>query len=301
MIRCTRCNTSKSADEFRWMPSRGSYHSWCRECERAHRRSAPRRSTSRRGRGRAFGIEIELTGPGRDIILGALRGIGIDANSTGYRATNGSRWELKSDCSVGGHGLELVSPKLYGTAGIAELERVLAAINSVGATVNRTCGVHVHIDFRNRTVRQIKDAIRPILRSQDAFYQMVAPSRRTNHYSAPWTQRSIDQFDNTNSLQYLLSTGPRGFVNLGSYTRHGSIEFRSHGASTNFTKLSAWVALLFAAVEYGERHGESANLGATAQDVVDTLGLAVEHKTALLRFVRAAEALEDAECATVGA
>lgn len=289
MRRCTRCNTRKNTDDFRFQPSIGSYHSWCRECERAHRRANPRRSATRRStRGRAFGVEVELTGPSREILLSALRGIGIDATSTGYRASRGGNWELKSDCSVGGNGLELVSPKLYGDAGIEELGRVLAAINGVGASVNRTCGIHVHVDMTGRDAQTIKNAIRPFLASQDAFFQMVAPSRRSNHYSAPWSAASIDQFNAATSLQQLTNIGPRGFVNMGAYTRHSTVEFRSHGGSTNFAKVGAWVRLILAGVKHGEETYEN-TFGDDARTVCERLGMSVDDTNALTRFVRAAE------------
>lgn len=292
MRRCTRCHTRQDDDAFRYVASQGRYHSWCRACERAARQAAPRRARSAARTGRAFGVEIELTGPSRNIIVTALAGIGINVNVRGYAATNGDRWELKTDASVNGQGLELVSPKLYGDAGIARLEEVLAALNSVGASVDRSCGIHVHIDFRNRTVTQIRDSILPFVRSQDAIYGMCAPSRRGNHYSSAWSRHDVASLEAATNLSQVAYTGPRGFVNLGSYTRHGSIEFRSHGGSTNAKKITAWVRMIQAAVAYGEANPGAASLGSTPAEVCRTLNLSSDDTQALTRFARAADVLE---------
>jgi hypothetical protein len=287
-------------DAFRYVASQGRYHSWCRACERAARASSPRRARRTSSRqGRAFGVEIELTGPSQRIIADALLRIGIDVRTRGYAATNGNDWELKTDGSVRGHGLELVSPKLYGDAGIETLKNVLAALNMFGATVDRSCGIHVHIDFRDRDLATIKNAILPIVGSQSAIYDMCAPSRRTNAYSPMWRDHDIDSLRASYRLQYISGVGPRGFVNLGSYPRHGSIEFRSHGGSTNAGKIVAWVHMIQAAVAYGEANPGTESLGATAPEVCATLNLSDDDTRALCRFVNAAAALEASEYAGV--
>lgn len=303
MNRCTRCRELLPVDDFRYVASHGRYHSWCRACERAARRSSSRRTTTTRRtrtspRGRAFGVEIELTGPSQTIIVNALSQIGINVRVRGYAVTSGNNWELKHDGSVRGEGLELVSPKLYGEEGQATVRRVLDAINAVGATVDRSCGIHVHVDFRGRNVAQIRDAVLPILRSQDAIYSMCAPSRRSNHYSPAWTESQLQQLRGATEASTIAYMGPRGFVNLQAFPRHGSVEFRSHGGSTNPTKILAWVRMLLAAVAWGESHsGTSLSLGGTAQDVCETLSLSHDDTRALTRFVRAAADLEAAEYA----
>lgn len=306
MRTCTRCHMRLNFDEFRYVPSQSRYHSWCRVCERAARgtssrvrRTRPTSSVrrSRRNVGRAFGVEIELTGPRRDIIEEALATIGIDVVVRGYAVTNGNNWELKHDGSVRGEGLELVSPKLYGEEGLATLEQVLTTLTVAGATVDRSCGIHVHIDFRGRSVQQIKDSIRPIVGSQSAIYDMCAPSRRSNTYSPMWRESHVQSMMLATDLAQIQYVGPRGFVNLGSYPRHGSIEFRSHGGSTNARKVLAWVRMIQAAVAYGESNPGITTLGATAADVCDTLNLSNADTQTLLRFVNAASELERIEYA----
>lgn len=300
---CTRCGERKAIESFRYQPTRGTHHSWCRECERVSQRESAARRTNRQARraagqrstrnngGRVFGVEMELTGPSRRAIAGALDAAGISYRITGYQATNGAVWELKTDGSVNGHGLELVSPKLRGEAGFAELQRVCEALRSVNATVDSSCGVHVHVDFRNRTVEQIRDAILPLAEAQDALYEMSAPSRRNNHYVPRWSDRDLRTL---RGMVHLRDLGrlPRGVVNAQSYTRHGSIEFRSHGGSTSFVRISAWVRMLIAAVEHGERTNGGSLGDGTAASLLRTIGTSQEDANVLLRFTQAAQMLE---------
>lgn len=295
--RCPDCSVELPlvSDNFRYDNRQDTFRNQCRNCERAdmRRRAARRRAggyTSRATRrtGRAFGVELELTGPSQSIIVEALRNIGINVVTRGYAATNGERWELKTDCSVNGHGLELVSPKLYGEDGFEQLEKVCTALRNAGATVDRSTGLHVHIDFRNKTLEQIKNSVLPIIERQDTIAKFVAPSRRTNHYCPQWSRYDIDSFVNTNSLHHAMNMGPRGAVNLWSYGRHGSIEFRSHGGSTRFDRIAAWVRFLFAAVQHGEANN-GASLPENASAMLAFLGISGNDYDALMRFENAAE------------
>lgn len=257
--------------------------------------SPTRRAAVRRGgQGRAFGVEIELTGPGSSLVMQALEHHGIDVNYVGsYRSTNGSRWELKHDGSVGGSGLELVSPKLRGEPGFDELKKVCEALAECGATVDRSCGIHVHHDFRNLEIDSIRRQVLAFVDRQDLIARMIQPSRRSGHTYCPvWSNRHREQLVaftayDTASLNQLQYVGPRGTINLMSYPRHGSVEVRWHGGSTNFKKIAAWI-----------RFGQALFAAAEAQvvlpvDTVDNLlgalrnhGLTIEDSAVLLRFDR---------------
>lgn len=255
----------------------------------------PARSTSRRrGVGRAFGVEIEMTGPSGSLVVQALNAHGIDVDYVGsYRRTNGSRWELKSDGSVAGHGLELVSPKLRGEPGFEELRKVCEALAECGATVDRSCGIHVHHDFRGVGVDSIKRQVLSFVERQELISRLIQPSRRSGHNYCPrWTDQhrsllvAFESYDET-SLRQIQYVGPRGTINLGSYPQHGSVEIRWHGGSTNYKKIAAWV-------RFGQALFKAADQGVVLPiDTVDNLlgvlrnhGLTVEDSAILLRFER---------------
>ena len=264
-IRCTRCGVRRPSSDFRWMSTVSRHYSQCRECERITRAESRARVAARGPRraranidattglnrsGRVFGVEIELTGPDAQTIFTALRTAGISLRSTrvtGYHQTNENddAWELKRDGSVHGHGLELVSPKLSGDWGFAQLETVCTALNSVHATVDRSCGLHVHHDFRRLDLDAIKRQISPVLKRQHLWMNAVAPSRRSgNGYCSQWTIAQLERFEQSTDLSSAMRNGPRGTVNLGAYGLHGSVEVRAHGGTTSAAKIGAWVRFM---------------------------------------------------------
>lgn len=295
---CRGCSRSLPATRENFYMSSGRFVNYCKPCYRTryNRTNGTQRGTSAaigrtaRSAGRAFGVELELTGPSRTEILAALAAVGINADVYGYRASNGSHWELKTDCSVNGAGLELVSPKLRGESGFAQLQLVCEALASVGATVNRTCGLHVHHDMRAQDVNQIRAQVAAFVSRQSLIFRMVAPSRRNNSYCAAWTSESTAALMRAADLRAIGAVGPRGAINLHAYPRHGSVEVRCHAGSTNFKKISAWVRFgqsLFAAALAG------ANVSTTdiTQMLTDLIpfGLTTEDASWLLRFETSGE------------
>jgi hypothetical protein len=258
------------------------------------RRTRRPRSRSGRSEGRVFGIEMELTGPAPETIIDALTAAGIRMaqqnierhGAIPYSHTNTEQnvWTLKSDGSVNGYGLELVSPKLSGEAGFEMIRTVCRVLNEIGASVDTTCGLHVHHDFRNMSVAEIRTQILMFLERQSAIMRLVAPSRRRNSYCRTWSQRDIEEVLGSTNSYSLSRVGPRGALNLGSLGLHGSVEIRCHGGTTNADKIIAWVRFgqaLFAAGAAGAQVATEPE--AMLMDLL-AFGLTTEDAAILLRF-----------------
>lgn len=269
--------------------------------------TTPARTTARNGtRGRAFGVEIELTGPSRSLIEAALTAHGIQVRSLhSYTHTNGNMWELKPDGSVSGQCLELASPKLRGPEGFRQLEAVCTALNEVGATVDRTCGLHVHHDMRGLTARQIKRQVLAFVERQHLIRRMVAPSRRGNSYCSEWSPshtQLLRDFHEARTLREIAYIGPRGAINLQAYAAHGSVEIRFHGGTTNFKKIAGWVRFgqaLFAAAE--AEVDIPTDSPENLLGVLRNHGLTVEDSATLLRFDRFGETRQQVEASIAAA
>lgn len=249
---------------------------------------------------RVFGVEMELTGPDFETIRDALveQGLNVLNERRGYGATNGNAWELKRDGSVHGHGLELASPKLRGYEGFEELKKACRALQSVGATVDASCGLHVHVDFRNMNLAAIRNEVRVLLANQDHVMSAMAPSRRTNSYCSAWSARDIETLnamDGAAGLSGYSVPGPRGLVNLHAYGAHGSVEFRSHGGTTSYKKVAAWVRFLLRALDYGARHNYDAMYLRfdTLRAMTRAMGTDAVDTEVLRRFELAAERVEE--------
>jgi hypothetical protein len=223
-----------------------------------------------------FGTEIECYAPVDTMgVARILNAAGIPTQgftSAVHRTT--SEWKVVTDGSVHGNGInrfgvEVVSPVLRGVEGLEQLRKVLEALEAAGCTVDRACGIHVHVGMRGASGRQIANVAKAYLRHEGNFDKLIAPSRRaganrfcqSNRTQAIRGHRSLDRafdaLDNATTGEQVARIVNGGFqsgvqysgyryfgLNLQSLGTHGTVEFRSHGGSVNAAKVCAWVRLV---------------------------------------------------------
>lgn len=109
--------------------------------------------------------------------------------------------------------------------------QVTTILNDNGAFVNRTCGLHVHFDMRDKTSRQVSLLGSKLERWVTRLKTMLPKSRRENRYcmSPKNTLRSGDRY---------------ACVNLHAYNRYKTLEVRMHSGTTDATKILLWIELL---------------------------------------------------------
>lgn len=224
--------------------------------------------------GRKFGVELEIVGLDTYRAAEAIRGAGVECHAEGYGHTTRSFWKVVTDASVPG-GCEVVSPVLSGDAGLEQVRTVCNALVAAGARVNRTCGTHVHVNARDLDLRGFKNVAKLFIRHERAFDALVAPSRRgnLNRYCQSNLQRfapgggyygfgpvetpeqevaavaaafaKINAATSVDGVISAVNGGDRYFkLNLTSFYRHGTVEFRMHNGTVNAQKLTAWIELV---------------------------------------------------------
>ena len=246
----------------------------------------------------AFGVELELLIPctiTQSTVVDKLRDAGINARKEGYNHDTVSYWKMTTDCTVKSLGMtyyqgnnELVSPKLYGEEGKAELRKVLEVLNELGCRVNKTCGTHVHHDVTDimllsqRVVEKfLNNLILTVIKYEHLIYRLIAPSRLQKIGRGYWTQparlifaRSYDpsvesikksvkdniKYDcsrkyrregagvNTRITPGNTQSNRYCGLNLKNIWTRGSVEFRYHQGTLNFEKLWAWIVFTQAIV-----------------------------------------------------
>jgi hypothetical protein len=102
-------------------------------------------------------------------------------------------------------------------------------------TVNKSCGLHIHLDMRNRS---IEDCGERLVRSQPLLFAMVPETRRTNNFCAA-THPDCSHHDDD---RYKA-------VNLTAYSAHRTVEVRLHSATHNATKINNWIAILLKIID----------------------------------------------------
>ena len=196
---------------------------------------------------RKFGVEIEYHGVSRYDLKFALEREGIACEVERYNHTTRSHWKVTTDISVRGseHTGELVSPILKGEDGMAQLEKVCEVMNRLGCQVNRSCGLHVHIDSRDLEAQQIKSVAKRYQKYQSSINTLMPRSRHNGMYCQTIQDQYIARMERATSKHGVaMAWGKFHVVNLNNVSGRGSIEFRQHSGTTDFRKISGWINFL---------------------------------------------------------
>ena len=115
---------------------------------------------------------------------------------------------------------------------------LMQALRSIGAFVNKSCGLHVHLDRRNDPQPEL--SFQKLVRSLGLLYTVVPKSRRKNQYCkrnrhADWNvARGADRYK---------------AINATSYDKYKTIEVRLFGGTLEEDKIMNWIDTLWAIVD----------------------------------------------------
>lgn len=201
---------------------------------------------------RRFGVEIELVGLTVDQASAALIGAGINAPAVRYGIHRiKETWKVVHDGSVGYDGAEVVSPILQGAEGLRQVAQVLKALKAAGGTVNRNCGLHVHVDVSGLTEPEIHNVLWRYA-SSEHILNHYHPHRRRQGASMCLSHLSrLKPFLGQGyTLQVVTRRTPRCVsVNPHAYTRYGTVEFRQHEGTLDHREALPWIKFCLAFTE----------------------------------------------------
>ncbi len=217
---------------------------------------------------RKFGIEIECE-IDASRALEALRPLSeagdimLTDRVCGYHSDERYQaWKVERDSSVD-NGCEIVSPILSGSNiedSFEQIRKVVRALARAGAGVNRTCGLHVHINAEGMDVQWVKNLCKRYSDNSSIIDSFMPASRRRGSrwantycsalYENAFTSRAYTTADDLSAMTgYNSPFGRTSVINLVAYARTGTIEFRQHSGTLNAEKITNWVSFLQAFVE----------------------------------------------------
>jgi hypothetical protein len=203
---------------------------------------------------RKFGVEIEAHGVAKALIVRKLRAAGINIEIENYNHNTASNWKVVTDGSLNGENAwELVSPVLEGLEGMRELEKVCEVLCDNGVKINKSCGLHIHFDATNITANHLKNLIVNYGNFETVIDSFLPESRRGNNNTYCKSVRNLEaQIGSATTIRGMASAiGSRYYkLNLQSYLRHQTIEFRQHSGTVEYQKISNWILFLHNLVEY---------------------------------------------------
>lgn len=168
------------------------------------------------------------------------------------------------DGSVCG-GCEVVSPPMSGPAAFEQIATVVEALRAAGATINTSCGLHVHHEVIDLTGEELARLVECYSENQTTMDSLVAPSRRGAGYARHF--RAGEVADLASRLRCAATAGrdaqtavrQQGIggrpdsryrvLNVHCFPTYGTVEFRQHQGTLNAAKIAAWVRLGQAMIE----------------------------------------------------
>ncbi|QHL87431.1 amidoligase enzyme [Nibribacter ruber] len=214
---------------------------------------------------RTFGVEIEAYGVSMTRLKAELAAAGISIEIEGYNHTTRNHWKLVTDASVSGQeAFELVSPVLQGEAGIEELKKVCQVLKRCNAKVNKSCGMHIHFGAADFGLAQWKNLFKNYLNYEGLIDSFMPVSRRgsNNMYCKSLLNRfsskaaAYTAIEGCTTLEKIAEkvNGQSRYskLNVESFFRHGTVEFRQHSGTIEFEKVENWVRFLNNLIDFSK-------------------------------------------------
>lgn len=115
------------------------------------------------------------------------------------------------------------------------LKKVLDYLNGKGYTTSSNCGMHVHIDMRNR---DINVAYKNLYNIQELAFLLIPKERRNNRFCKK------NQYSEFKDQKANIGLDRYYFINTLSYAIHNTLEVRLHHGTLNYSLISNWLKLL---------------------------------------------------------
>jgi hypothetical protein len=169
---------------------------------------------------------------------------------------HGDGWKTMYDGSIraNGHnrGVEVVSPVLRGSDGIARVEAMVARLKGMNARVNRSCGMHVHIGW-NGNAKQLRKLISLVSHHEKALYASTGTANREGNTYAGSIKVRMKPFENMTSVRELSRNHHNRYQSLNLQNlidgTRPTVEFRMFAGTLNATKIKAYIQLALALVQ----------------------------------------------------
>jgi len=175
-------------------------------------------------------------------LVGRLVSVEIECYHNGHYPDERGLTTVGGDGSLDSGGVEVKRMTWASNGrlmGLLSLEKQLR-----GYTVNKKCGLHVHIDARHlptepsetRMLHTASETYNRLTQLYPMLKKLVSKSRLNNKYCR-WVN------NNPNADNYNARCGRYAAINFEAYNKYKTIEFRCANGSTNVVKIESWALL----------------------------------------------------------
>lgn len=180
---------------------------------------------------------------------------------------------ITTDGSLSSKGLEFITPKLSGKKGRKALRKLTNELKNNGFTVDKTCGLHIHLDTEDikDNYEKIKNIFLFYIAFEPVIFSYLPISRRKNRYCLPLTEfyheNEIKKCNNLTCIEQMwyreqslssiegrkkqrYDSSRYSGINLHSLLSNGHIEIRYHSGTLIYNKIIKWIELHVAILDY---------------------------------------------------
>lgn len=132
-----------------------------------------------------------------------------------------------------------------------KLFKLKGFLSKCGAMVNSSCGLHVHLDMRNR---KLEDCVKRLLTEQTVLNKMIPYDRRQSRYCFPLRKEEVwkvkkqmiyneikKEFYIEQKIKFTPEEAPRyRDINVAAYTKYKTVEIRSHEGCVDIKEIYNW-------------------------------------------------------------
>lgn len=172
-----------------------------------------------------------------------------------------SAWNVIPDHSLRNSGAEFVlkSPQRGANLRTA-IDELADYVEGKDLNLSHRCSLHVHLDMRNKTIKDIEKLYRLYVLFEPALYHVGQKDRYENIYCPGMTHateqvKEAAQAFSSQHMDNLIAYGCKytGF-NFQTLNTLGTVEIRTHSGSLHRQDIHNWVRILQAIIKYAEDH-----------------------------------------------
>lgn len=205
------------------------------------------------------GIEIEFLCPAnRDVLGSKLYDLGLGRHVTlkADHSIKCSHGNYPSDCQEHrmkewAHELCIIAKESEYSAIVGKVCKLLEELK---ATVNKSCGMHVHLDCRTRDPEKV---YQNLVSSQNILLRMN-PKSRIETFARVTKERDFEMAKTRGGDREGRVDHDRYYaINAKAYNRHKTIEIRAHAGTVDFIKITNWINILTNIANCAEKYTRS--------------------------------------------
>lgn len=196
---------------------------------------------------RYIGVEIEVLGIS-----------GIENVNKLNKWANKWNASIVHDGSISStYGFEIRTSPAKGSKLVQQIKEVCDILKAGKARVDKSCGLHVHVDCRDFKRKDPSDFQKLSFvwaKLESKMFSLVSTGRRDNNYCKPWGNdfwpssiRKVKSFDYRPNSRYMS-------LNLESFHAHKTVENRMHQGTINPKKILTWAAINSKIVDFAKKN-----------------------------------------------